>query len=280
VAIPLQGYAWRRVQNALGAWVEYATGLPAGRPTPADPPQQVAWADYDLGPLPHPYVTLQRMLVESLGRPDVDYGERAIEQRIVVTATVAGELVVVGLTWASYAVTVGVAATVTETRDALLALLVTTLEPLVFVADGADAIVVTPESASQICPAVAVQGCTVTDVTLVDVQSPSETKRYRVRVQIYGAPGDGNDSIDEYLNAMLQSLHDAGADGGLEFLHRYGVGVEGIPESAIDISALSGALRQRRLFFDVSFVCKSIVYRYDPIVIDDADPPAIVEIEN
>lgn len=273
--IPLPSFAWRRLQRAVAAWVAYATGLPADSAA-GGTPAQVVWVDYDLGPLPHPYVTLQVLTDDSLGFPVVDYGERAIAQRIEVTTTGAGELVRVGLAWAVYSVVSS--ASVTDTRDDLLDVLQTTLEPVVFVADGLDGILVTPEHVSQIAPAVAVQGCTVTDTSTAIVQSTAESKRYRVRVQIYGAPGDGIGSIDEYVLALRQSLHDPGASGGLVFLGRYGVGVEGVPESAPDVSALSGALRQKRRYFDVSFVCKSVVYRREPVTLDAADPPSIGQI--
>lgn len=259
----------------MAAWVSYATGLPADSAS-GGPPAQVVWTDYDTGPLLHPYVTLQVLTDDSLGFPVVSYDERATSQRITVTATGAGSLVSVGLTWAVYSVVS--LADVTDTRDALLDELSTTDEPVVFAASGLDSILVAPEHVSQIAPAVAVQGCTVTDLATAVVQSTAESKRYRVRVQIYGAPGEGVDSIDEYALALRQSLHDPGASGGLAFLGRYGVGVEGVPESAPDISALSGALRQRRRYMDVSFVCKSIVYRRDPATIAEADPPTIVQV--
>jgi hypothetical protein len=282
VALPVQSYTWPRVQHAVGQWAAYATGLPADQLDPdVDPPAQIAWGIYDRGPMPQPYISLHRLMRESIGFESTTIREAAVEQRITVTETVEGERVGLWLAWSEQSVIVQAGATLEDTRDALLDVLVAgvdrTKEPLEFAADGTDSILVTPKG-SWIVDCVALVGCTVEDVEVEDVRVIQGSKRYRIRVQLWGFAGDGDDSIDEYADAMLTSLHDAEEGGGLPFLGQFGVGVDGVPETATDISAVSGALQERRLFFDASFTTASVTYRRDPTTVAATDPPSVVGI--
>jgi hypothetical protein len=61
---------------------------------------------------------------------------------------------------------------------------------------------------------------------------------------------------------------------GINFLQQYGVGVEGTPTQAQDASAISGPLRERRVFFDASIVTRRLTYdTRNADTIDQAAPP-------
>jgi hypothetical protein len=62
---------------------------------------------------------------------------------------------------------------------------------------------------------------------------------------------------------------------GLIQLVQYGLGVEGVPETATDISSISGALQERRLYFDVTFVASSVIYIRDVETVDEVEPPEV-----
>jgi len=252
------------------------TGLPISAPagSPATP-ARVVWSTYNIAQVPKPFVSLQRLGLGSIGQPQVYIVERATQQTITVTETVAGEAVRLWLSYAGVDVIVQPAATLADTRDALLAALETQLEPLTYAASGPASIIVTPKG-TQVVTVVALIGCTVVDDATSFVEVEATMRRYRVRVQLYGGAGDGDESIDEYADAILTALR---APRGLVELVQYGVAVEDVPETATDVSALSGALQERRLFFDVRLVTSSVIYVRDVPTIDEVEDPEVIEVD-
>lgn len=271
--IPVQSYLWRRVQTALSRLIGAVTGLPISAPggTPATP-AQVVWAVYDLSQVPKPFISLQRLVAWSDGEPNDFVREHATQQTITVTETTAGEAVRVWLAWAEVGVIVQMGASLSDTRDALLAALALQVEPLEFAASGADAIVVTPKG-TQVVDVIALVGCTVSNDVLEFVEVSHVTRKFRVRFQIYGGAGDGDEAIDEYADTILKALR---TRRWLRELTQYGVGVEGIPETATDASAISGPLQERRIFFDATIVAASVSYYRDVETVDEVDPPVLV----
>jgi hypothetical protein len=247
------------------------------------------WGTYDIASLVKPYISLTRLSAVNLGSDGATIREAATEQRITITQTLIGGRVNVGLTWAVVEVLVEAGDSLADTRDkfvlALQASVAETADPLTFAADGAASILVTPVY-PWVSGVVAYVGCTVEDTAVAQVKVQAATRLYRVRVQLYGFDGDGLESIDEYADVLAQSLGDntlaepggGEADGGLITLGRFGVGVQGAPPDVIDVSAISGALQERRLFFDVSFVAKSVQYRRSVQILGAVDPPIIVGV--
>jgi hypothetical protein len=270
--LPVQSYVWRRVQRGVSRFIGEVTGLPisATAGTPATP-ARVVWSTYDIAQVPKPFISLQRLAAWSDGEPQSYIVERATQQTILVTEAVVGEAVGVWLAFAGVRVVVGVGATIEDTRDALLAALQTQLEPLEYATDGTDSIIVTPKG-TQIVNVTAMVGATVTTDESEYVEVESITRKYRTRVQIYGAAGDGDESTDEYADAILMALR---VPRGLIQLVQYGLGVEGVPETATDISSISGALQERRLYFDVTFVASSVIYIRDVETVDEVEPPEV-----
>jgi hypothetical protein len=271
VALPVQSRAWPRVQNAIGAWAAGVTGLEA---SPADPlDATVIWANYDRGELRKPYVSLQRLTVETIGRNERYIGERPSSRTITVTAPTGGQTsAAVQLFWATVRVAAGVDEEVT--RDALLTALQATLEPLEFVSAGVDAITVTGAGGGAV-ECAAIEGCTVATGASAYFRVSRVDRIYKVRVQLYAFDGDGADAIDEYADALLSSLQQPDDPIGLPILAEYGVGVNGVPPVAIDVTAASGALYERRLYFDVGFVTPSILYYTQPVGVALAAAPAL-----
>lgn len=268
----MQSRAWPRVQNAIGAWAAGVTGLYA---SPADPLDVgVIWTQYDRGELRKPYVSLQRLTVETLGRSERYIGERPSSRVITVTATGAASIAV-QLYWATVRVAAGV--DVEASRDALLTALQATLEPLTFAASGTAAIVVTGAGGGAVeCSAV--DGCTVATGAVAFYRVLRSNRLYKVRVQLYAFDGDGADAIDEYADALLSSLQQPDDPIGLPILAEFGVGVNGVPPAAIDVTAASGALYERRLYFDVGFVTPSILYYTQPASIALVGDPSLTVV--
>lgn len=252
------------------------TGLPitAGSGTPADP-ARVVWGTYDIAQVPKPYLSLQRLTAYSSGEPQTYIVERATQQTITVTATGVGEAVRLWLAFAGVQVLVQLGATLSDTRDALLAELERQVEPLEFVSSGAASIIVTPKG-TQIVNVSALVGCNVTTDSTAFVEVQSTTRKYRVRVQIYGGAGNGDESIDEYADAILTQMR---TPRGLTQLVQYGLGIEGVPETANDISAISGALQERRLYFDVTVVASSVIYIRDVETVDEVEAPDVIGLD-
>jgi hypothetical protein len=268
VALPVQSRAWPRVQHAIGAWAAGVTGLEA---SPADPLDTgVIWANYDRGELKHPYVSLQRLSTETLGRNERYIGERVSQATITVTAVTGS--IAVQLFWAT--VRVDADADVEAGRDALLEALTLTLEPLTFEAVGLDSITVLGAGGGAV-ECAAIDGCTVAEDETAYYRVTRIDRLYRVRVQLYAFDGDGADAIDEYADALLSSLQQPDDPIGLPILAEFGVGVNGVPPVAIDATAASGALYERRLYFDVGFVTPHVLYYTDPAGIVSAGAPSL-----
>jgi hypothetical protein len=269
VALPVQSRAWPRVQHAIGAWAAGVTGLDA---SPADPLDTgVIWANYDRGEIRHPYVSLQRLTTETFGRNERYIGARTSQATITVTASVTGSIAV-QLFWATVRVDAG--ADEEAGRDALLEALSLTLEPLTFEASGLDSITVLGAGGGPV-ECAAIEGCTVSADAEAYYRVSRVDRLYRVRVQLYAFDGDGADAIDEYADAMLSSLQQPDDPIGLPILAEFGVGVNGVPTVAIDITAASGALYERRLYFDVGFVTPHVLYYTDPAGIVSVGAPSL-----
>ena len=245
------------------------TGLEGSPLDPLD--TGVIWAQYDRGELRHPYVSLQRLSIETLGRNERYIGARTSQATITVTASVVGSIAV-QLYWATVRVPAG--ADVEAGRDALLAALTSTLEPLTFAASGVDSITVLGAGGGAV-ECAAIEGCTVIADSEAFYRVSRIDRLYRVRVQLYAFAGDGADAIDEYADALLSSLQQPDDPIGLPILAEFGVGVNGVPPVAIDVTAASGALYERRLYFDVGFVTPSVLYYTDPAGIVSAGAPSL-----
>ena len=274
--IPVQSYLWTRVQTAVGLWVERVTGLPASAPsgTPATP-ARVVWSTYDIAQVPKPFVSLQRINAWSEGYPNEYLTERALQTTVTITTNTAGEAVRLWLAFAEIEVIVQAGQSITDVRDALLAVLQQQAEPLVYAASGVDAIVITPKG-TQVVNVVALLGCTAVDDIVETVSVREVPRKYLVRVQVYGGPGDGDDSIDEYVDTLLLSLRTKDV---ITSFTQYGVAVQGVPETANDVSAISGALQERRAFFDVTFAATSVSYVRDPASVDEVAEPEVIGLE-
>ena len=272
-----QSYTWPRIQFALARWVESVTGLSADAPPGPGSNASVVWTDYDSGTLPKPYASIQKLTSVNVGFANEDTRTLPTAQRFTITQTVVGEYVVANLIWSEVRTTVQGGDTLEDTRDKfLLALQATvddTQEPLIFAADGTDDILVTAKQYA-IPDVEAVQGLTVAVETEARAEVQSVQARYRVRFQLYGFSLDGDDSSDEYVSALQLAFETKDA---IRFLVQYGVGPEGAPSTSQDVSAISGPLRERRVFFDASVATRRTTYDFDDVddPIDLADPPVI-----
>lgn len=269
MALPVQSRAWPRVQNAIGRWAAAVTGLEAN---PADPKDlTVIWAHYDRGELKKPYIGLQRLTAQNVGRVNRYSGTRDSQITITITAT-TGTQARLQFVWGQ--VNVDGEATAEATRDAVLAAIADELEePLIFTASGTDDIIVTGKGGRAV-EVTAIEGATTVVDSQADYHVRDRGKLYRVRIQLYAFDGDGADAIDEYADTMIASLEEDDTLDlpiGSEILANFGVGASGVQPTAIDITAVSGGLYERRLYFDVDFVTRSVMYYTSPTTIDSAE---------
>lgn len=268
------------MQNAIGRWCSVVTGLPADQPDPdIDPPARIVWANYDLGNIRKSYVSLQRTISETLGRVDKYVGLRPASATITIEPFIAGATIRVNLYWASIAIVTQADETMEEARDRLLAALQETFEPMSFAAGASDDEIAVVGLGGGPVRLTAIEGCTVAFGPDATFRITVSQKRYRVRVQLYAFDGEGADAIDEYADRMIASLQqiEDDAGGGLGVLASFGVGVQGVPPAAIDATAVSGALYERRLYFDVFFTTASVLYYPTDQTIEGVDLPVLQE---
>lgn len=286
-------YAWERVRLALANFVEQVTGLSSDDTgVPGEPdPARIAWAENDQGPMPKPHVAI--VYISDVGQGFYNEQLKTVPtlQRLTVTETTAGEGVAASLIWADVLHVVEGGDDLTATRDKFLAAMQAKIarngEPLIAVANGAASVDVSGLTYSY--PDVkALLGCTLA------VPAPEEaTARvkyrpsvFRARVQLNGfkltSSQSDNDAITNAAIGMGRTARAAFEHReGLEFLNDFGLGVQGTPARVQNASVPSGALRELRVFFDVSIVTEDLWCVFadqDPTVdqtIDQFDPPSI-----
>ena len=279
MALPAQSYVWFRLRHVVGLWVSYVTNLPAS----------AVLYDVQNQPRPSlPYVGLVRRDFPFAVFDDELIVEVPTAVTLTVTASAVGETAALTLFGTRYAYTLTGADDTEAARDALLDAIGDDLCRLIAAGDGTDIAV-----GFQPCTAVAsgtdaiafaglgsgpvwvtaVEGCTLGTPTLADRHVQTGLRRAVVRVELYWPERqNGFDTIDEYAEVLRSSLQN---ESTAWWLAARGVGVENQAAIAVqEASAVSGAARQRRKFFDVIFNAQSSTYR-TATVLAGVTPPTV-----
>lgn len=278
---PVQSYTWQRLAFGLARCVEQFTGLTASAAAGTNT-AQVSWARSDQGPLPKPYVGIEKLFAQNIGFAQ-EGPPRTVPttQRLTITQTVDDEPVVLNLIWAEVRTLKQGGDTPTDTRDKFLAqclaVVAETKEPLLFAADGVADILITAKP-SAIPDVEVVQGCTLAVPGEVEetLELNSVNRRYRVRIKFYGFhltnPTNEDTIEDEYTSEMQSKLE---SRAGLDFLQQYGLGVDGSPSTAQDVAIQMGPLWEHQVSFDINIVTTRLTYAPVIETVDLVDPPVI-----
>ncbi len=268
MALPVQSYVWSRIQNVVGNWILLVTGLPQNA---------LLWSEQNQPRGGQPYVGLTRRSLTSHGFDTEQTAEVPVAATGTVTASLVGETAKLVLGKRILTHTLQAGDDTEAARDALLVQALATYEPVLSTANGTDKIDFVGKG-SQAIRVTPVEGATVAE-TLEFRQFSEGMRRAVVRVSLFSFPPSGDETADEYADALISSLLTPG-DPGSVFLRENSVGVENqarinTQNFSTDLLSPSG-LRENRLLFDVQFNAASRRFFPSNPIDDVADP--VVEV--
>jgi hypothetical protein len=280
LVLPVRTFAPKRIRAFFDRWAGLALGW-TSTGAAASTTRRVHQADGG-DPRPAlPYFSYTRMTGPSAiaGAQDTVWiGDVPTSATITVTTSTVGDWTTVVINEARFSRQLLAGETTTDQRDALLALIQASIEPVTATASGASAIALVPEYPGDLQYVTAVEGCTAS--TVLDIRQVVRGQRaWRYRVQLH-AGSDGSDSgsgwidIDQCADALLTVLWSPQMTAIASTLQVQRFGPRPTPQRA---SVNSGGRIEQRSAFDVNL---SMITRFvstsSPIGVDEVDPPAIV----
>lgn len=280
LALPVRTYAPKRLRRYFSEWAQLALGWTSSGAANA-PTRRVHQSDGG-DPAPAlPYMSYTRMSgPEPLaGAEDPSWiGQVPTSGTVTVTAAAAGDATTLVTNEARFSRTMLVGETTEDQRDALLALIAASVEPVVCTASGSASISIAPEYPGDLQALTAVEGCTVSTVlALREVVYGQRLFRYRVQLHAGSDPSDpssGYIDIDTFTDALLTMLYSSEMTRRGAALQVARVGARPAPQRA---SVNSSGRIEQRAFFDVFLAIPiHLVSGSAPITIDSVAPAAIV----
>lgn len=244
VTLPRNAYASRQLRRTVAAWVAQASGLSAD--ASAGVPR-IVWADQNLPRPALPYISLRPVSSVSESEQTHTLADIAVTSLVEITASAVGEAarITLGFGAPGYAVQVGDA--VDDIRDGLIAAIEARPDAVTCTVVAADAFTIAGEGYGLAWPCDAVEGVTVTPTTTADVEVTETTRTNVVQIQCFGFVDPDETALD-YIDALIADL---GRAETAAFFGERGCSVVGFRPTAVDISALSGAERESRAYFDL-----------------------------
>lgn len=237
-------YASRRLRRTVAEWCADASGLSADGA--AEIPC-VVWAEQNLPRPTLPYISLRRLTSTSDYTQTRTVADLPLVSSVQVTTTTVGEAarIVLGHGTPGYPVQVGDA--IEDVRDGLIAAIAARPDAVTMAVTGPDTFTIAGLGPGLAWPIAVVEGCTVTPVTVGDVEVTEATRTTIVRVDLFGFTAPDETALD-YADTLIADL---GRAQTAAFFSERGVSMIGARPSMTDISALSGAERETRAFFDL-----------------------------
>ena len=267
MAPPVQSYVWSRLQPIVGLWVKTVTGLTE---------DQLLWSDQNQPRPSFPYIGLTRRTFAPFGFDASQTTEVPVAVTATVTATLMDETATLILGKLPITATLANDGDTTIARDAMLAQIAASYEPVIATANGVDAIDFIGKGTYAVSVD-AVENVTLSE-TLEFRRYTQGMRRAIVRVSLLGFDTAGDSSADEYADALIGSLHNQ-SDPGAVVLRQNSVGVEGAARItaqnvSLTVPSGGGGIQENRLIFDVQF--NAATRRFFPAnPIDDADAPVV-----
>lgn len=250
---PLRPLIAERFDRAISAWLEFATGWSASGTLDGTPPLRIIQSDLSDPRAPLPYVSFRRVSVETFGRDQRTDTEVITSADLTVTASSPGDPATIVLNPLRLSYTLQAGEDETDGRDALLALVNASVEPVTAVAVGVDGLTLTPDVYGQLVELRAVEGVTIDATTTAYAKHTVGPRGYRYRVQFHGL----SDVLEanyadptEWVEAMITALGDRDV---LELFRSFGVSHYGPRPTPTRATVRSGARLELRVFFDVRF---------------------------
>ena len=280
LVLPTQTYTPARLRAAIDAWATLALGWTSSGPA-SSAERRVLEADQNAPRPDLPYLSYQRVgpPAPAIGGHDsVTTAEVITSAAIDVTASAAGEWTVVIINAQRFARQMLGGESPTDQRDALLALITASIEPVTCTASGASTIDLVPQYTAACTSLIAVQGCTLTTIVDTrDIVRGLRTWRYRMQLHAGSEVSDaasGWIDVDQCADLLLTTLYSPTFDATLAALQVSRFGERPIPQRA---SVPSGGRIEQRVFFDVGFsMVTRLVSATTSIGVETFTPPAIV----
>lgn len=263
MATPPASYIpWRRYKDAIGAWALTGLGFdPADEFAPGASP--VLWADQGENRPGLPYLEL--LVVAGPTRRGQDHRrppELALTSQVVTVGASAvaatGDALRVRACGETFERLAEAGDTVTDARDALLALLAASVEPgYVAAATGPASITLTAERVGSLWGVEALVGCTLGASASSWAELIVGKREVRIRATVYGAP-DADDA-DPSPAEWIGLLQDAAADPlAREYLRGQGLVLTRVDAVQQRVSAASGPERENRAAVEFTFAFSTV----------------------
>ena len=251
VTLPRRAFVPARLARALSTWLEDATGWAAdGLKTGPDP---VRILDADQGtPRPSlPFVSYQRISGAAPATDEHNLGDALTSATLQVSAAAVGESATALINSLRVSYRLAGADTPTTARDALLAQLAASVEPIDGAPVGADQLTLTPQQPGELVRVQVVEGLAPISEASEVVAHSQGSRGFRYRVQFHGLSdplaADYVD-LDSFADAAATLLASRSVLAKFRGLGVYKSGPEPTPQRA---TVVSGSRPELRIFFDV-----------------------------
>ena len=228
----------------MAEWCANASGLAAN--ATAEIPR-VVWSDQNLPRPPLPYISLRRLTSGSGYDQTRTIADLPLMSSVQVTTTTVGQAARIDLGHGSPGYPVQVGDAIEDVRDGLIAAIAARPDAVTTAVTAPDTFTVSGLGPGLAWPIAAVEGAVVTPITIGDVEITETTRTTVVRVDLFGFDTPDETGLD-YADTLIADL---GRAQTAAFFSERGVSVIGPRPSVGDLSALSGAERETRAFFDL-----------------------------
>lgn len=265
-------YVSRYLRRTVAGWVSSVVGLSADA---VGSIPRVVWSEQNLPRPALPYVSL-RQLTSSSAFEQSRLVTIPTLSEVTVTTTTVGEAARVILAYGAPGYAVQVGDDLAAVRAGLIAAINARPDPVAITLDADPAkFQIAGLGPGLAWPLSAVEGCTVDTLTLSDVEITETSRTTVVRVECFGYDTPDARALD-VLDALVGNL---GRAATAAYFADRGCAVVGARPSVTDISAVSGAERETRAYFDLRVSQWTRYTTTDAPALADSSPGYLVELQ-
>lgn len=251
VALPRRAFPTARLRRALAVWLGDATGWAADGLTTSPNPVRILDADQGTPRPSLPYVSYQRTGGAAPATDEHNLGEALTGTTLQVSAAAVGESATALINSLRVSHRLAGPDTPTTARDALLAQLAASVEPVDGAPVGVDQLALAPQQPGELVRVQILEGLAPISEASEIVAHSQGSRVFRYRVQFHGLSDPlaaEHVDLDAFADAAITLLASRDMLRKFRGLGVYKSGPEPTPQRA---TVVSGARPELRVFFDV-----------------------------